>query len=407
MTRVLVLVGTRPEAIKLAPVVRALRELACENDRVTLCSTGQHREMLAQTLDTFGLVPDIDLGLMTPGQNPAEVVARLMMALGPVLADERPDWVIVQGDTATVAGGSLAAFMHGARVGHVEAGLRTRDRRKPFPEEINRRVAGVVADLHFAATRGAMDNLLAEGVAPEEILLTGNTVIDALRWASELVSDRPLPAGLDLEPGQKLVLVTAHRRESFGEPLRDICGALADIARAHPDVRVVYPVHLNPAVLGPVREILGNEPGISLIEPLGYSEFVSLLSRAHLVLTDSGGVQEEAPSLGIPVLVLREKTERPEAVDAGAVRLVGTDRDRIVAEASRLLGDDAAHGSMAVPLDVYGDGFAAQRIAARVLGVTPEPSEFQPAAQQRPSAVTSQPGAHAPSRSALVTRAAR
>jgi len=375
MTRVLVVLGTRPEAIKLAPVIHALRShgSGSEGADVTVCSTGQHREMLAAALAGFEIEPDVELSVMQPGQTPADVVGRLMLAFGPVFEEHRPDWVVVQGDTATVTAGALGAFLHRVRVAHVEAGLRTNDRNHPFPEEINRRVAGVVADRHFAATAGAADNLLAERVDRSEIVLTGNTVIDALRWTAERVADRVVP--VEIPDSRRLVLVTAHRRESFGEPFRELCLSLRAIADEHEDVHLVYPVHLNPNVQEPVREILAGHDRISLIEPLGYQDFVALQIRAHLIITDSGGVQEEAPALGKPVLVLREKTERPEAVAAGVVKLVGTDREMITGEARRLLTDADAYAAMARRVDVYGDGLASQRIAESLIDgrlTTPE-----------------------------------
>jgi len=374
MTRVLVVLGTRPEAIKLAPVVRALREHPGNRGEAILCSTGQHKEMLADALAGFELKPDLDLAVMRPGQTPADVVGRLMLELGPVFTEHKPDWVVVQGDTATVMAASLAAFLHRIPVAHVEAGLRTSDRWQPFPEEINRRVAGVVADVHFAATAGSRDNLLREGVPAADVLLAGNTVIDALQWMVQRVQDRPLPVDLQ---GRRMVLVTAHRRESFGEPFRDLCQALRDIADEYEDVHLVYPVHLNPNVQQPVKEILGGHERISLIDPKPYPDFVNMIAKAHLIITDSGGVQEEAPALGKPVLVLREKTERPEAVAAGVVKLVGTDHAKITGEARALLTDEAAYRAMARPTHVYGDGLASKRIAERLLDGTMTTPEFK------------------------------
>ncbi len=366
--------GTRPEVIKLAPVIHTLRAWD-PPVRVTLCSTGQHRRMLDSALGAFALEADIDLRVMQPGQPPAELLGRLLLALRPVLAELRPDAVVVQGDTTTVMAGALVGFLEGIRVAHVEAGLRTADRRAPFPEEVNRRVTGVVADVHFAPTGGARANLLREGVAPECIFVTGNTSVDALEWMRRRVADRPLPLGIGAD-GRRVVLVTAHRRESFGGPFRELCLALRDVAERFEDVELVYPVHLNPQVQRPVREILGACSRVRLIEPLAYTDFVALLCRAHVVITDSGGIQEEAPGLGKPVLVLREKTERPEAVAAGVARLVGTDRGRIVAEATALLGDAAAYARMARPVHVYGDGRAAQRIAEVLTGGALLTAEF-------------------------------
>lgn len=358
---ILVVLGTRPEAIKLAPVVFALRDRPAAA-RVTLCSTGQHHSMLDETLAAFDLRPDHELRVMQPGQHPTELLARLLAALRPLLTETRPDAVVVQGDTTTVMAAALAGFLDGVRVAHVEAGLRTGDRHAPFPEEVNRRVTGVVADDHFVPTAKARDNLLAEGVPAERVFLTGNTIVDALQWMRRRVAGVNPPADL-VPPGRRLVLVTAHRRESFGPPLRDLCLALREVAERFDDVQLVYPVHLNPRVRGPVHELLADVPGITLTEPLPYGEFVTLLVKASLVLTDSGGIQEEAPSLGTPTLVLREKTERPEALRTGVVRLVGTCRERIVGEAVRILSDGATRKTMTRPVAVYGDGQAARRIA--------------------------------------------
>ncbi|MBN1345162.1 MAG: UDP-N-acetylglucosamine 2-epimerase (non-hydrolyzing) [Phycisphaerae bacterium] len=360
MKRVLVVFGTRPEAIKLAPVIHRLRDCG-DAVALTVCSTGQHREMLDDTMRALALTADLDLRLMQAAQHPTDLLGRLMLALRPVLEDVRPDVILAQGDTTTVMASALAGFLAGVTVGHVEAGLRTRDKRSPFPEEINRRVAGVTADLHFTPTARARDALLGEGVPEENVYVTGNTVVDALQWIRRRVAENPPGDDLDLQ-GRRLVLVTAHRRESFGGPFRELCEALREIAERFEDVELVYPVHLNPNVQKPVREILGDCRRVRLIEPLPYDTFVTLLVRAYLVLTDSGGIQEEAPALGKPVLVLREKTERPEAVAAGVVRLVGTNRERIVAEASRLLSDASAYAAMAREVNVYGDGRAGERI---------------------------------------------
>jgi UDP-N-acetylglucosamine 2-epimerase (non-hydrolysing) len=373
MKRVLIVFGTRPEAIKLAPVIHRLRERSGQVE-VTLCSTGQHREMLDDTLAALDVRCDINLSAMQPGQHPTELFGRLLLLLKPVMDDAVPHVVVVQGDTTTVAAAALAGSMNGAKIAHVEAGLRTRDKQQPFPEEMNRRVAGVCADYHFAPTPQARDALLAENVSPETVFVTGNTVVDALRWVQSRIAGTPRPAPFNLD-GMRLVLVTAHRRESFGGPFRDLCYALRDIAEQFKDVLMVYPVHLNPHVQRPVREILGECDRIKLVDPMGYTDFVSLLARADLILTDSGGIQEEAPSLGKPVLVLREKTERPEGVAAGVVRLVGTHRQRIVAEASRLLSDPAAYSAMTRKVNVYGDGLAAARIAEVIVdgGMTTPP----------------------------------
>ena len=376
MIRILSVFGTRPEAIKMAPVVRELQRYP---DRIEslVCVTAQHREMLDQVLGLFAITPDYDLKVMQDNQTPTQVASAVLARLEPVLQQERPDWVLVQGDTTTVAAASLAAFYAGVKVGHVEAGLRTHDKWQPFPEEINRRVAGVIADLHFAPTQRACQNLLCEGVPAEYVVVTGNPVIDALHW----VAAQPPGAGI-LDPdraaceydGLKQILVTAHRRENLGRPLENICLALRDLA-THYDggVHITYPVHLNPSVWEPVHRLLGDVPNITLTPPLDYLPLVHLMKRAYLVLTDSGGIQEEAPGLGVPVLVLREVTERPEAVEAGTVRVVGTDRQRILAEACHLLDDPAAHERVARAVNPYGDGRASQRIVAALLGEPVEP----------------------------------
>lgn len=370
MTRkVMLAFGTRPEAIKMAPVVSALR--AQPGLEVQVAVTAQHRHMLDQVLDLFGIVPDEDLDVMTPSQSLPDLFARILVGMSGVLARRRPDMVLVHGDTSTTLAAALAAFYARIPVAHVEAGLRTGDMQAPWPEEANRRLTAPLAALHFPPTPRARDNLLAEGVPAERIHITGNTVIDALHdVAARIRADTALRDALDsqlpvLDPRHPMVLVTGHRRENFGAGMEDICGALAEIADAR-DVQVVYPVHLNPSVQEPVRRLLGDHPRIHLVEPLDYLPFVRLMDRAHLILTDSGGIQEEAPSLGKPVLVMRTTTERPEAVDAGTVRLVGADRGRIVTEALRLLDDPVAHAAMACAHNPYGDGRAAQRIAEAI-----------------------------------------
>ena len=364
--RVLSVFGTRPEAIKMAPLALALDADARFDARV--CVTGQHREMLDQVMRLFGLAADHDLAVMRPGQDLTGTATAILTGLARVFAADRPDVVLVHGDTLTTLAASLAAYWHQIPVGHVEAGLRTGDLYSPWPEEANRRLTGGLAALHFAPTERAAANLRRENVDPATISVTGNTVIDALLdVVARLRTDRALHAevahGLPLPaPGRRLVLVTGHRRENFGAGFERICAALARLADRFPDCDFVYPVHLNPNVQQPVRRLLSGRANVRLIAPLDYLPFVAMLDAATLVLTDSGGVQEEAPSLGKPVLVMRDTTERPEAVEAGTVRLVGTDADRIVAEATRLLTDPHAHAAMAAVHNPYGDGKAVGRI---------------------------------------------
>jgi UDP-N-acetylglucosamine 2-epimerase (non-hydrolysing) len=357
-------VGTRPEGIKMAPVVRALRARP-ERFETLLVSTGQHREMLRQVFDVFALAPDVDLDVMKPGQDLYDVTAASLLGMRDVLRRLRPDWLLVQGDTTTVMAAALAAFYEKIPVGHVEAGLRTGNLLLPYPEEMNRLLADRLTRLHFAPTEGAARALRAEGFDPANIHVTGNTVVDALLAVRGHVRAHPveLPVPEAALAGRRLILVTGHRRESFGETFRGICRAILRVVQAHPDVVVVYPVHLNPNVNGPVRELLGGEARILLPPPAGYLQFVSLLDRAHLVLTDSGGVQEEAPSFAKPVLVMRDVTERPEGVDAGVARLVGTREDDIFAGVHELLSDPAAYARMAKGANPYGDGRASERIA--------------------------------------------
>jgi UDP-N-acetylglucosamine 2-epimerase (non-hydrolysing) len=359
--KVMVVLGTRPEAIKLAPVIQTLQRRARSGEvAVKVCVTGQHREMLDQVMNLFGIVPDINLDLMQPGQTPSQVAARVLLEIEPVLQRERPDWVLVQGDTTTVMATAIAAHHMRIKVGHVEAGLRTGDRFNPFPEEMNRVIASHIADLHFAPTQQARQNLLREGIAAHIILVTGNTIIDALLE----IAERPAPPEVAqfTTDRRRLVLVTAHRRENFGAPLKDICLALKSLAETRPELRIVYPVHLNPNVQVPVRAALGDVPNIFLLPPVDYLLLVHLMKASALILTDSGGIQEEAPSLGKPVLVLRQTTERPEAVEAGAVRLVGTDPAAIIAAATQLLDDEQLYSVMAQAINPYGDGNAAERI---------------------------------------------
>jgi UDP-N-acetylglucosamine 2-epimerase (non-hydrolysing) len=375
--RILVTFGTRPEAIKMAPVVLALRE-RLGPDAVTVCATAQHREMLDQVLHIFGIKPDVDLDIMRPNQSLAGITCRVLEGMEQVLMETKPDMVLVQGDTTSAFAAALAAFYSRVPVGHVEAGLRTGDVLAPWPEEMNRRLAGCLAWRHFPPTQRARDNLLAEGVDQEAILVTGNTVIDALllvrgRLREDMVLASRIEADLPrLDPGRPLVLVTGHRRENFGPGFESISRALARIA-AEREVEIVYPVHLNPNVQEPVRRILGGLRNVHIIPPLDYLSFVMLMDRARVIVTDSGGVQEEAPSLGVPVLVMREKTERPEAVAAGTVRLVGTNEERIVAETLLLLDDSLHYAAMAQSVNPYGDGQAAKRIAASLSGENPAP----------------------------------
>lgn len=370
LLRVLSIFGTRPEAIKMAPVVAALASEPAIEARV--CTTGQHREMLQSVLDFFRIVPDYALDIMKPGQDLAYITSAVLQGLGPVFEDWRPDYVLVHGDTTTALAAAMAAFYARIPVGHVEAGLRTGDIEQPWPEEMNRLIADRLAARHWTPTESASRNLRAEGIAPEHILITGNTVVDALFLARErLRADEGLTSSFEarfdmLDPDLPLVLVTGHRRENFGEGFENICKALAEIARTC-EAQVVYPVHLNPNVREPVNRLLGDCPRVHLIEPLDYAPFIYLMDRAKLLITDSGGIQEEAPSLGKPVLVMREVTERPEAVEAGTVKLVGTDAEKIVREARALLTDDAAYQAMARAHNPYGDGKAANRIVKDLL----------------------------------------
>jgi len=393
MKKVLFIFGTRPEAIKMAPVIKELQNQP-EHFAVRVCVTAQHRQMLDQVLELFEIVPDDDLDIMKPGQSLTDVTCNVLQGLAPVLAEVRPDLVLVHGDTTTTMAASLAAYYQKIAVGHIEAGLRTGNIYSPWPEEMNRRLTGAMTRYHFAPTEQSRQNLLAEGVAAETIYVTGNTVIDALLMVRKKLSasrrDQQIAHELGTKyPGlvpllsgsvsKRLILVTGHRRENFGEGFENICQALKDIATLHPEVEVIYPVHLNPNVQEPVRRILGVAssdsalpaphsllPNVHLIEPLDYLPFVWLMNRSHLIITDSGGVQEEAPSLGKPVLVMRDTTERPEAVTAGTVILVGTDREKIVAVTHQLLTDKSAYEAMTRAHNPYGDGKAAERIASQL-----------------------------------------
>jgi len=364
--RVMIIFGTRPEAIKMAPVVHAIRSHPSLEALVVV--TAQHREMLDQVLALFDIKPDADLDIMRPGQTLPDLTSRIIQGMTPVLHKLKPDMVLVHGDTTTTLATALAAFYARIPIGHVEAGLRTGNMQAPWPEEMNRRLTAPLCALHFAPTVGARDNLLREGISAETIHVTGNTVIDALLEVDRRLKTDPILSGSMharfpfLDPSRKLLLVTGHRRENFGDGFERICLALAAIAE-RPDVQIVYPVHLNPNVQEPVRRLLSHLPNVHLIEPQDYLPFVFLMQQSYLILTDSGGIQEEAPSLGKPVLVMRDTTERPEAVAAGTVALVGTDRERIVKTASRLLDDHVAYEHMSQAHNPYGDGLAASRIA--------------------------------------------
>jgi UDP-N-acetylglucosamine 2-epimerase (non-hydrolysing) len=364
--KILTIIGTRPEGIKMAPIVKELEKYP---DRLSsyVCTTAQHRGLLDQVLDVFDIQPDFDLNLMQAGQTLSQLSANLFVHLDQLIGRERPDWVLVQGDTTSVMVASLVAYYHRVRIGHVEAGLRTGDKWQPYPEEINRRITDLLADLYFAPTEVNRQNLLREGVPDQAVVLTGNTIVDALQMTVQRLRQVEPPSENGSKHSERLILVTAHRRENFGAPLVQICNALAELARRYDSrVKIVYPVHPNPNVQGTVRRLLSGIPNIVLTEPLGYGDFVRLMSQAYLILTDSGGLQEEGPSLGVPVLVLREVTERPEGVAAGAVRLVGTDENAIIEAAVELLEDETAYSRMAQSINPYGDGRASQRIVKAI-----------------------------------------
>lgn len=364
MKKILFVFGTRPEAIKMAPLIKAFKDDKTFETRV--CVTGQHREMLDQVLDFFDIEPDYDLNLMRPNQNLYTLTSDIIIGLKEVLEDFKPEFVFVHGDTTTTLASSIASFYSGAKVCHVEAGLRTYNKRSPFPEEINRKITGVIADYHFAPTQKSKDNLLAEGVNEETIIVTGNTVIDALLQSSKKVENINNPEIEFLKSiianNKKIILVTGHRRENHGQGFINICEALKDIAVNNSEVQIIYPVHLNPNVKEPVYKILSNVDNIKLIDPLAYPAFVWLMNQSYLIITDSGGVQEEAPSLGKPVLVMRETTERPEAVEAGTVILVGTDKQKIKIECEKLLSNEGLYNTMSALHNPYGDGNACNRI---------------------------------------------
>jgi UDP-N-acetylglucosamine 2-epimerase (non-hydrolysing) len=369
MKKNLIVFGTRPEAIKMAPLVKEfLKDKDCFDTRV--CVTAQHREMLDQVLDFFEIKPDYDLDLMKPNQNLYSLTSDIILGLKPILEEFQPDFVYVHGDTTTTMGTSIAAFYSGAKVCHVEAGLRTHNKYAPFPEEMNRQVTGRIADIHFAPTITSKENLVLENISESSILITGNTVIDALLQSSDKVNSiqneeiESLKHTVDFT--KKIILVTGHRRENHGDGFINICAALQEIAVANPDVQIIYPVHLNPNVKGPVYGILGNTSNIKLINPLAYPAFVWLMNQSSLIITDSGGVQEEAPSLGKPVLVMRDTTERPEAVEAGTVILVGTNKEKIVSECLSLLNDSNRYQNMSALHNPYGDGKACERIVQHI-----------------------------------------
>ncbi len=357
---VMVIFGTRPEAIKMAPVILELQKRSTINT-ITV-STSQHREMLDQVLDIFDIKPDFDLKIMQPGQTLNQIVERSVKGFRDVFAQTRPDIVLVQGDTTTAFTGALAAFYERTPVGHIEAGLRSGDMYSPYPEEANRRMISVITEFNFAPTQGNYESLVQEGTEPERIHVTGNTVIDALHY---VLQHKPVQGFTEqfCSNGDKLVLVTAHRRENFGEPIRNICKALIELTETHKDIQIVYPVHLNNNIQKPVHELLDGKERIHLLEPVDYRHLTTLMKDAHIVLTDSGGLQEEAPALGKPVVVMRTETERPEAVQAGTAVLVGIQQDAIVSKMTQLLTDNTAYQSMAKAVNPYGDGKAAQRIA--------------------------------------------
>jgi UDP-N-acetylglucosamine 2-epimerase (non-hydrolysing) len=376
MKKVLLIFGTRPEAIKMAPLVKAFQK---EKDiKSKVCVTAQHREMLDQVLNMFDIKPDYDLDIMKPGQDLFDVTSNVLLGLKDVLNDFKPDIVLVHGDTTTTSSASLAAFYNKIKVGHVEAGLRTGDIYSPWPEEANRQITSVLATYHFAPTSTSADNLLKENKNPNDIIVTGNTVIDALFLALDKIEKNDdlkskivdsINSQYKLQDDKKIILVTGHRRENFGEGFINICEALKTIAINNPDIDIVYPVHLNPNVQKPVKEILSNTSNVYLIEPLQYESFIYMMNKSYFIITDSGGVQEEAPSLGKPVLVMRDTTERPEAVEAGTVKLVGTNPQAIIEEAQKLLDDENEYNTMSKAHNPYGDGKACDRIVKFIRGI--------------------------------------
>ena len=361
--KILAVFGTRPEAIKLAPVIKVLEE---ERDvfRTKICVSGQHREMLDQVLNVFSIRPDYDLDVMKPNQDLFDLTARVLLGLRDVLAQEKPDWILVQGDTTTAVIASLAGFYCGIKVGHVEAGLRSHNKNLPFPEEVNRRITDVLADLYFVPTELSKNNLLKEGFSDGRIIVTGNTVIDALVWLRQRIAHQAVEINAlpNLDWSKQIILVTGHRRESFGQDFKSICHALLAIAKLYPDVNIIYPVHLNPNVQAPVKKLLINVPNLHLITPLDYEKFVWLMSKAYIILTDSGGIQEEAPALNKPVLIMRRVTERPEGIAAGTAKLIGVEMEAIVDNVRFLLEDSREYMRMAKAKNPYGDGTAAIKI---------------------------------------------
>ena len=374
MQKIMVVIGTRPEAIKLAPVIKELGRYPKDFEVITV-TTAQHRQMLDQVLKLFKITPSYDLDIMEDDQTLPGITARIIEKFDPIVRKEKPDWILIQGDTTTTFISALIGFYYKIRISHIEAGLRTHNKYRPFPEEINRRLTGVLTDFHFTPTERAKQNLLSEGVPQKNVFVTGNTVIDALFITLEkLKKDKSMLQHLNSQfsflnsKSTKLILVTAHRRENFGNPLQNICLALKEIIRCNHNLEIIYPVHLNPNVQEPVKRILKDNERVHLINPLDYESFVWLMEKSYFILTDSGGIQEEAPSLGKPVLVLRQVTERPEAVEAGTVRVVGLDRDKIVREAQRLLDDETLYERMSKAANPYGDGKASKRIVEILAG---------------------------------------
>jgi len=376
LKKILLVFGTRPEAIKMAPLVKAFENEPTIESKV--CVTAQHREMLDQVLEMFNITPDYDLNLMRPGQDLYDITANVLLGMKSVLEDFKPDFILVHGDTTTTSSASLAAFYQKIKVGHVEAGLRTGDIYSPWPEEANRQITGVLANYHFAPTTTSQNNLLKENKDSKNIIVTGNTVIDALFLALDQIENNSglkdkiidsINSQYELKDNKKIILVTGHRRENFGDGFINICEALKTIATNNPDIDIVYPVHLNPNVQKPVKEILSNTPNVYLINPLQYESFIYMMNKSYFIITDSGGVQEEAPSLGKPVLVMRDTTERPEAVEAGTVKLVGTNKEAIIQEAQKLLDDEKEYNKMSKAHNPYGDGKACERIVEFIKGV--------------------------------------